>query len=79
MVYEDEDPTKHDFWYPCILGLGTRISDPHVYVVFWGSYSMEARVIVPSCHEGLEPTCCMVLGPLIPRRHSLNTLGSSRL
>ena len=23
MVYKDKDPTRHDFWYPLVLGLGT--------------------------------------------------------
>ena len=27
-------PTDRDFWYPPMLGLGTRKSDPYVYVVF---------------------------------------------
>ena len=34
--HKHKDATNHDFWYPLVLGLGTRMSDPYVYVVFWG-------------------------------------------
>ena len=30
------DPRKHGFGIPLVLGLGTRIRDPHVGVVVWG-------------------------------------------
>ena len=33
--HKHKDPTHHDLWHTLILGLGTRMSYPHVYVVFW--------------------------------------------
>ena len=37
--HKQEDPTTHDFWYPLMLGLGTRMSGPYVYAVFWAPNS----------------------------------------
>ena len=49
--HKHKDPTKHNFWHHLILGLRTRMSDPHVYAVSWapnyqshhGSYPLRAQ------------------------------------
>ena len=46
MVYKHKDPTNHDFWYPIILGLRTRMQDHSIHV-FFGAPKITASCGVP--------------------------------
>ena len=46
------DPTNHGFCYPpFFLGLGTKMSDPYVYVVLWAPRAYHTRSIGAKPHS----------------------------
>ena len=62
--HKHKDPTNHDFQYygiSVILGLGTRMSDPHVYIILRSYYTILYDSILHLIVRALS--LCGTLGP----------------